>query len=1462
MAMGRSLRRLRAGLYGVVCVCVVLPLAAYGLAQTETGRQWIADRISRLASDDEMTVRLSGLGRNFPWNIHVDSFTAVQGGQPLVTVTGLNMVWKPWSLLTRRIHIETLSAATVETVLIGDTETSGAQVSSPASGPNIFDLPVDIRIDRAQVGRVTLGGDTAVRPEFSLKGAFRLERSTRRIEATVDLQRRDKAGHFRAALKHVGSPARFDLEADLLDGPDGLIGKLAGMPGLPEAKLQIDGDGPADDWRGKASLTLGGAPAFAADLTVSAGPETRIGLKSSLDTAATLPPMAGSLIGPKAALSGVLRIDGQSGVTLETFSAVSDRLNLEASGRYSPESGTIDANGRLRAAAVPPAVLPGGMSAGELDIVLHVSGGVQSPSVEISGSVAGISVPEVARIAKLDLTGTLSAKTDLSLIGFDNMIAVQGIRFLSEAANGQRIESGQLTVAGDIRNFELVSIRAASLSSPILALTASRGEIDLTSGALKLVVDARLPRLEAIALLRPHVRAGAFSVNAEIGGNLNSGRLETVSGGRLTGLEPVAFSLPPELAQIGFSGQVRVGPDGGVEITALQVDSALGRISADVSQSAGSGRLTGQMGGEISRLDALSGMLGMAVGGAARLDAAYAGTMGGDGNGKISLSLDRPVLGPASFDAATATVTGAVQAGKGTGTIEFDLSGNRKSVSLRTPFRSTAETVRLDALRIASDILSGEGDLAIPLGDGRFTGKMALKIPELRDLTAMAGMAGAADFPAAGALTATVESTGRGADLLEFSVDGRSIVWTPGADELKAGRITASGSIAGIAGKPNGKVQAVAENASMADRKIRRITAKADIRSSDSVVFDLSANGLVDPANTIAVSGALEHRSGGTAIRVSTLAGSIGSQKLAIDEPGSIDITPTGTAFKFSAMRIGAGEIGVSGTASDTELSVDATVRAFPLALLNELGLAPVSAGTLDLTAQLRGVPETPDAELKMKIADLRLVPNGAGGLPVIAAEANASVGKGILFAKAAVSAPGAPVLTFSGRVGSEALGIYRFDDRTPVDLRIDGTGALGALMIAVLPDGDQMSGTLEIALSVGGSLSAPDLNGTVDLSDVNYESGTTGMTVKGLEARLAASGRMIEIVRLSGSDGGDGTLSGGGRFDISALDSPDGNARLEFTQFRVARRDDAIVDASGKFGLKSSGDAIEVSGQAKIESADILIPEKLPGAVYELDVEEIRDGKPVRRQLSETAEKTVIPVKLDVTLEMPGQVFVRGRGLQSEWKGRIRATGDAAAPMIDGRLDIVNGSFSFAGKKFDIGEGNVKLPPGTDPDPRIYMAANTEAGDIVAKVTVEGPASLPRITLSSDPPLPREEILSRILFGKSSANLSPVQAAQLAESAATISGVGGSVGIFDRLRRATGLDVLDVESNGDSPTGSTLKAGKYVADGVFVSAGQGLTPGSGKVGVEIEVTPYLSIDTEAGSSADSSVGISLKHDF
>ena len=40
--------------------------------------------------------------------------------------------------------------------------------------------------------------------------------------------------------------------------------------------------------------------------------------------------------------------------------------------------------------------------------------------------------------------------------------------------------------------------------------------------------------------------------------------------------------------------------------------------------------------------------------------------------------------------------------------------------------------------------------------------------------------------------------------------------------------------------------------------------------------------------------------------------------------------------------------------------------------------------------------------------------------------------------------------------------------------------------------------------------------------------------------------------------------------------------------------------------------------------------------------------------------------------------------------------------------------------------------------------------------------------------------------------------------------------------------------------SGTTLSAGKYITDDIYLSLDQGLTPGSSKVTVEVELTPNL----------------------
>ncbi len=68
----------------------------------------------------------------------------------------------------------------------------------------------------------------------------------------------------------------------------------------------------------------------------------------------------------------------------------------------------------------------------------------------------------------------------------------------------------------------------------------------------------------------------------------------------------------------------------------------------------------------------------------------------------------------------------------------------------------------------------------------------------------------------------------------------------------------------------------------------------------------------------------------------------------------------------------------------------------------------------------------------------------------------------------------------------------------------------------------------------------------------------------------------------------------------------------------------------------------------------------------------------------------------------------------------------------------------------------------------------------------MEGPADDPVVSFTSAPELPQEEVLARLLFGRSLDKISPLQAAQLANAVAVLAGRGG-VGIVGNLRRKPG---------------------------------------------------------------------------
>jgi translocation and assembly module TamB len=148
---------------------------------------------------------------------------------------------------------------------------------------------------------------------------------------------------------------------------------------------------------------------------------------------------------------------------------------------------------------------------------------------------------------------------------------------------------------------------------------------------------------------------------------------------------------------------------------------------------------------------------------------------------------------------------------------------------------------------------------------------------------------------------------------------------------------------------------------------------------------------------------------------------------------------------------------------------------------------------------------------------------------------------------------------------------------------------------------------------------------------------------------------------------------------------------------------------------------------------------------------------------------------------------------------------------------------------------------------------------------------------------VPQDEILSRVLFGKSVGQITPGEGIQLAAAAATLA--GGGPGVLDRLRGGLGLDWFKLGSSTTGPTtgslnpgganssstggantsatgGTALSAGKYIVPGVSVGVSQGISPPTSKITVEVEVRPHLTVGGEAGQGGGTGLGINYNYDY
>lgn len=1086
-----------------------------------------------------------------------------------------------------------------------------------------------------------------------------------------------------------------------------------------------------------------------------------------------------------------------------------DRATLDArlgfgAGLSATASGVLDTVGSgndisVSARAEAPALAAALGQAATIDAIdaaFRLTGTLSSPVVE--GTLAAPSIA-AAGTRLSGLTAALSMRPEGPARRLEAEVTAKDIAAPDPVAP---LGETRLTATALLDRNGVVTLQALQLASPKASLTAdgTLPPAGQPSGSGQVSVPS-------LAALLPTLRIDG-ALDARVSAAANGGLAMEATLRDAAGPDPLAALLGPHV-RLNATGHVVPHP---------RLDRFT--LQGQAIEASGSAALAEQVALdatiELPVLNALAEHVhGYAT---ARVTASGAAT-----NPSVTLALSAPRIGVAGLPEGTltveATVADALTSPHVTASGSGSLAGDALALALRV-LPLTDGGVEIPEARFAWGEMRATGSGSV-LPDGRPSGMVSLSVPRLEPLGRLLSQ------PLAGSLT--LEAAAR--------PEGSGIAATVSAD---AARISVPGArveALSLRARAEGELAAPAIDATLDARNVAAggITTAARIETKGRPD---------DLALTVALDGA-DHRlrtearfAAATAtLRLASLTGQWKGETARLVAPATITLAPVPGVDNLALALGSGGRVEARGSAGE-RLDLTLAARRLPLSLASLFAPDLSVTGTLDATARVTGAQSAPEGTARVTV-------RGAGLAGTPRADVDAELALAGTEARA------------TGRIRSGRNANLRFDVAAPIADPQAGRGSLGgtvalALLDPILaPAGREARGRLLVDLR----LQDRQLGGSVQVADASFNDSQLGFRLEGIAGRIEAE---RDRLRLDvGARAGEGRLALSGT--VSPLDPviPVG-LRLTASDAtivigsRLSTRFDADVGVEG-----SVAQGLAVRGRIDVERADARLPERLPANIVALPVEVVGQSPAAA---APAPVKAPLPITLDLTIDAPRAVFVRGQGLDAELGGSLHATGPATAPRLDGTLSLRNGTLSRLGQEFRFRRGTIVFDGAAGYDPTLDFEAARQLSDMTALIRIGGRPSALTVTLASDPEAPSDEVLSRILFGRSQNALTPSQLVQLASAAAELAGLtepGG--GILDRARQQLGLDRLSAGTSEDG--GGQVEAGRYIADGVYVGARQ-RTDGSSQATIQLEVLPGVRLEADVGGESSDRVGASIGFEY
>jgi len=591
-------------------------------------------------------------------------------------------------------------------------------------------------------------------------------------------------------------------------------------------------------------------------------------------------------------------------------------------------------------------------------------------------------------------------------------------------------------------------------------------------------------------------------------------------------------------------------------------------------------------------------------------------------------------------------------------------------------------------------------------------------------------------------------------------------------------------------------------------------------------------------------------------LQLASLQASWHGQDLQLLNPAKLDFAKE---LQVRQLRLGIQDarIEVDGQLSPT-LDLHAAVRQIKPALVNAFMPDTLESGTVDAEATLRGTTAAPTGNIHLQALDVRSRNAAARGLPAADLRADANLRGDTADVNAQLTAGADSKLAVTGRAPLSASGV--------ADLKLAGNLDLALANPILEAEGRHVTGTMAIDTTVKGNARNPQIAGTVQLAKGSVRDYTQGVSLTDITGRLSGNQNELRIDQLT-AKAAPGNLSIQGTVGILQPKIP---VDIRLTAKNAQPIASNLLTANLDADINVTGTAreqMDVNGKVHLNRANINIPSGMPPDVAVLDVE--RDGA----QAGKPPEKPVV-INLNLDVDAPNRILISGHGLDAEMGGDLKVRGTTAAPVVNGGFELQRGFFNLANSKLTFTNGNVTFS-GTGLqkklDPSLDFTAQTQAAEVTAVIHITGLADAPQIELSSTPELPQDEILARLLFGQPAAQLTALQLVQTGAALASLrsGGGGSSLNPVAKIQKALGLDRLSVgggagasgaSSSSQQSSGTSVEAGRYVSNRVYVGVKESTT-GASKVNVDVDLTKRLKLQASLGNGTTTAQGVTPEND-